>query len=388
METAQVTEFFQRLNQRYIDILQSTNPDKLHHLSEQLSASKQALHDLKSSIHQKHRLLTKIEPILSVSAALERNMDKYLIDILSDRTVHANYLILKSVFNQDIQESWNEQYEKLTAFSARGLAIKAINKASRPAVRIYRALTPQIMQDIVDFMAPETLDSESREMLDEFAQQAIDQINSKIRLQNNQIYESIRILINQLPDDPENPSDKSRLLNELTIYFDKEDISYLTEIHLKTTAFCELADNFQNMLSDFRFYRDQLIKINHIEDEIKIFNLQYSGLLVKISNFLAKYISLIFESPTAKQINQLNELKEPYERLKSECEEQINGIKTAVQSKDNVDSTIKDALNHELEAAPHIPTHSIIKSRVVFFAGIRSKNTDLMAGFEPRPLRQ
>ncbi|GGI79774.1 hypothetical protein [Legionella impletisoli] len=373
---------FQRLNQTYCRLLSSETP--LLNLLETISSSEYILSTLQQKLATKVKLLESLRHVIHLRSALNKHdKTKYLLDILRlNLDVALSYEQFQSILDETTRTRWEDQYRRLTTPTYKSQFNGLLSTATAIPVSFYHHFVPTFIQNTVKVFAPDTIDSESKRILLDCIDVTEDLLNQRIREINRDITTLLTDLVLFFNLDIETlPSIESELKGYTS--------DQIESLYQTTMAAKAIAETFEDLIADVHQNKTNLARINALDSQIDKFVAKYDGIIVAISNFLAKYIASFFKTTKAEQIDELKQIKSNLQNLRTEVETQNQQLLSNIDKNQYLAPIVKNAFKARLESeTPIIATTSMsFSNRNGFFKEIQQENqtleTDLHTSASP-----
>ncbi|WP_133129573.1 hypothetical protein [Legionella yabuuchiae] len=378
---------FQRSSQKCSQLVSSKASQQ--ELIESLTTYEHILAALKQNLASKTIVIASQRHIAELSTTVKKYSESdYLINILSKNLdVELSYSEFQRILNEPTRRQWEEQSRRLTTPSYTSRINGLMSTLTYLPVSFYRRYAPTFIQKTVKMFTPDTIDSESKRKLLECLDLCKDQLNQRKSDIDQAIETNLLELIAFLVIDPSETQEEAFLLIKSKFKAISED--ELDELHKAASAATAVAQLLEDLVVNLRENTSYLERINTLDQSINQFKLRYDGILVAISNFLAKYIASFFKSSTAKQIDELNTIKSDLQNLKQQLQDNEQRLMSNIEGNQHLPQEVQDSFKGRLKAeipapAVELKNHS---NRNAFFKNIQEQKQVLDSDLResPRP---
>ena len=290
------------------------NPDSENEefilVEERMNEVIEGINRLISKRNKKEEIRLKIEKIEELLTAVEENDKKirgrhYFLDLINSNLESFNILMAHG--DGPRKEQLTEKIEQLKNPQLYQNVLRNISHATSPLTHLYRACTPQKLQDTVISKIP-TLDSECKARLKDLARVCISTLNQEYSVTDREI----AILNHQL-------SNESIELENLIAQESTANLVLLVKANNAGRDALRQYRGVSDFLTGMVWY------LNVIKESTSVltqFIQTHDSFLVGLSNFFAQIFS-IFKSNTAVMIDNAHEMKEHLIRFELEYKNEL-----------------------------------------------------------------
>ncbi len=353
---------------------------KLARVEEVMSQTSAGLLNLMTLRSNNQKLGAKIKSLKAFLTAVIENESRvsgrlYFLDLLNNNFT-AYQLLLETLPEQE-KEIFEAMVNQLTKVSEEknlsqqlsyGLSWLAV-----PVTHSYRYITPQKIQDVAINVMPSTRDSECKRALKLLLTQTLDQLNSTMQAQ----HEEITRINNQLFQ--QNNEIKQQVLSE-----SDENLLLLQ----KSVTLTEQAVHTYNSLlhsarKNMEFLRQHQAEAETLAHFIQVHNTFW----VKISNFFAQ-ICWLFKTDAALMVDTVTRCHTKLDQLNRKYQQAIDSALKQIEQDEHVDTNIKKQLrrqfNTEIDREYKEPYNRLTGNRSI---RLLVKNLERLFATNPQPLQ-
>ncbi|WED43606.1 hypothetical protein [Legionella cardiaca] len=223
---------------------------------------------------------------------------------------------------------------------------------------IYRAVTPQSIQDTIKNYTPDTLDSEYKEKLRVLAFKHLEGLPEKLNAAKLNVDKEIDSFANEQP--------------QLKLLLAKSTIPELQNLYQTNIAVRSTIAEYYALTTFIKDKQQKLNAIKGLDLQIDEFIKQHNGFLVKLSNLFARILS-IFKSKTAKMIDRAREVKKELQEFKENYNTALElacvdfkESKIAKPIREILSRNVDACLSEEIPDAPKVQSTEKLKAPTAF----------------------
>lgn len=296
--------------------------------------------DLRQEIKDINTKIEKIDGLLKVVEANDKKImgRQYFLDLVGGSNENAFSFLMgtakgetKTQLAGKIEELKNPSlYQNVSSTLLYGASwLTALSTVA------YRAFTPQVVQDTVTAYTPSTQDSEAKTLLKQLTEEQLKDLRQQLEVKE-------KVLSGKTDHLSQKDSDLKKLI-------EKETSENLNRIAIAVQETGKVLTSYTELVTRVNRESDNLKPYRQLHEGISQFIHKNNGFLVKLSNWLAEHISMIFKSETAFMIDKARDLQRQINVFSENHKEVVNKTKDEIDKDPNLPDGMKNRLKGELD---------------------------------------
>lgn len=296
--------------------------------------------DLRQEIKDINTKMEKIDGLLKVVEANDKKImgRQYFLDLVGGSNENAFSFLMgtakgvtKTQLAGKIEELKNPSfYQNVSSTLLYGASwLTALSTVA------YRTFTPQVVQETVTAYTPSTQDSEAKTLLKKLIEEQLRDLRQQLEVKEKVLSEKTDHL-------SQKDSDLKKLI-------EKETSENLNKIAIAVQETGKVLTSYTELVARVNRESDNLKPYRQLYEGISQFIHKNNGFLVKLSNWLAENISMIFKSETALMIDKARDLQRQINVFSENHKKVVNKTKDEIDKDPNLPDGMKNRLKGELD---------------------------------------